>query len=191
MSSRWEQIEATRKPLASELKGKFCWRIPLTQGKFAFVSDLDITTVSEHHWSAKRDHNVWYALTNIRQPDGTYKVLALHLLVGERIGIVGPVDHESGDGLDCRRENLRAGPELLNQANRRKLQTRETSSAFKGVYWNKDCCKWHVQIRIDGKRYHLGLFTDETEAARTYDSAALAAWGEYAQLNFPLLAKTG
>ena len=36
---------------------------------------------------------------------------------------------------------------------------------------------------IHGKRKHLGNFTDETEAARAYNEAAIKHVGEYANLN--------
>jgi len=47
-----------------------------------------------------------------------------------------------------------------------------TTSAFRGVSWNKKDRKWRVVIRIDGKRVFLGNFVGEEEAARAYDEAA-------------------
>lgn len=91
------------------------------------------------------------------------------------MGIVGPVDHENGNGLDCRRSNLRPGPSKLNHANQRKT-TSKTTSPYKGVCWFALRNKWLATIRFDGRKQHLGLFTDEEQAARAYDAAALTAW---------------
>ena len=43
-------------------------------------------------------------------------------------------------------------------------------SAYTGVYRRKD--KWQAAIQIDGKSVHLGVFADESDAARKYDEAA-------------------
>ena len=47
------------------------------------------------------------------------------------------------------------------------------SSKFKGVSWNKHYRKWYVRIRIRGVYTRLGTYTDEADAARAYDKAAL------------------
>jgi hypothetical protein len=94
------------------------------------------------------------------------------------------VDHEDGNGLNNRRSNLRDATGTQNSANQRK-RVRPASSKYKGVTWDRRDRKWRAQIK-DGPRYRgLGYFRTEEEAARTYDTAALAAWGEFALLNFP------
>lgn len=51
--------------------------------------------------------------------------------------------------------------------------------------WRKKSNKWLVQIGKDNKKYHLGLFLIEVEAAKTYDKKAIELFGEFAYLNFP------
>lgn len=45
--------------------------------------------------------------------------------------------------------------------------------------------RWYAQIAVAGRRRVVGYYDDEEQAARAYDAAALAAWGEFARLNFP------
>jgi hypothetical protein len=59
------------------------------------------------------------------------------------------------------------------------------SSEYKGVTWNKNTEKWQAQIKIDKNNKYLGLFSNEVDAAKTYDKAAKKLFGRYAKLNFP------
>lgn len=93
----------------------------------------------------------------------------------------GEVDHRNGDGLDNRRDNLRLAPHRLNLANARPQLGR--SSRFKGVSLYRKAGDWEAYITVAGRKRHLGRFTDETDAARAYNAAATAAWGEFARLN--------
>ncbi len=51
------------------------------------------------------------------------------------------------------------------------------SSFFRGVSIHKLTQKWQVSIGTGGKHVHLGIYDDETEAARAYDAAALQLHG--------------
>lgn len=62
--------------------------------------------------------------------------------------------------------------------------SRGGSSQYKGVFWWKQHGKWCARIVVDGRQKHLGLFKEEPDAARAYDQAARAAWGEFARTNF-------
>jgi hypothetical protein len=90
----------------------------------------------------------------------------------------------SGDGLDCRRSNLRRC--LTAADNNRNVGKRPgLSSRFKGVHWNKGMDRWQAKIRYDGKTAHLGYFADEATAARAYDEASARLHGEFGRTNFP------
>ena len=46
-----------------------------------------------------------------------------------------------------------------------KTKSKNRSSVFKGVYFDKKTNKWVSRIYKDGKKYHLGCFDSEIEAA--------------------------
>jgi hypothetical protein len=93
------------------------------------------------------------------------------------------VDHINGDTMDNRRCNLRIATQSQNQMNRGSC--RGSSSRYKGVSHHKLTGKFTAQIRVDGKKRHLGLFASEEDAAKAYDDAAIEAFGEFARPNLP------
>ena len=56
-------------------------------------------------------------------------------------------------------------------------------SKFIGVCWDKDNGQWVAQIRINGKRKHIGLYDTPEEAALAFDARAAEVGGR--RLNFP------
>ena len=50
-------------------------------------------------------------------------------------------------------------------------------SSHKGVTWDPTCLKWHASITHRRELYDLGMFSDEHEAARTYDRKILKLKG--------------
>ncbi|TAL13964.1 hypothetical protein EPN95_04725 [Patescibacteria group bacterium] len=138
-------------------------KIPLTQGKFALVDDEDADLVEGYKWTAKKDGNRFYAYRRV----GPRKTLYMHRLL---LGLTDPkvdTDHRDGDGLNNRRENLRACTRSENMRNTGKRVT--NTSGYKGVCWDKGKEKWRAAIRLDGKRIFLGYFADPIEAAQTYE----------------------
>ena len=116
----------------------------------------------------------------VQRGQGRQPTLIVHRLLG--LG-VGGIDHANGNGLDNRRENLRLATGSQNNSNSPKRAW--TSSRFKGVSWHRKYGKWQAGIKCSGSRRFLGFFFDETEAACAYDRAAVAAFGEFACVNFP------
>ena len=155
--------------------------ISLNKGRIALIDDKDFDLVNQYKWCAHKRGNTYYAVTNIKQKDGSFKSVRMHRL------IMNPksdkqIDHKDGNGLNNQRSNLRECFQINNLCNQRKQKN--TSSVYKGVYWFKRTKIWRTQITSNYKHIHLGYFNTEIEAAKAYDKAALELFGKYAKPNF-------
>ncbi len=144
--------------------------------------------IEEHTWSVHRDtHRAmgrqFDVRTHIRGKNGGRDTLLLHQLIWELIGNPpsSQIDHHDGQPLNNAEINLRAARPCDNSRNRRK-QSNNTSGTI-GVNWVDRCNKWRSQIRVNGKRKHLGYFATIEEAAAARDAGALKYHGEFAVLN--------
>ena len=91
------------------------------------------------------------------------------------------VDHINRSKNDNTINNLRWSTRSENQANIGKRSN--TSSSFIGVVWDKQNKKWRARININKRITHLGLFSNELDAARAFNNAAIIHHGEFAVLN--------
>jgi hypothetical protein len=157
--------------------------IPIEAGHVAIVNAADYEWVARYNWLLLRGHNgKFYAHASV-----TGGSLYMHRLIAETPAGY-ETDHINGNGLDNRRANLRIATPSQNSANMWKPQRpdgRPRTSIYKGVHWAKGSRKWVAKIEVSGCSKYLGSFTVEADAARAYDAAAEAAWGDFARLNFP------
>ncbi len=115
---------------------------------------------------------------------GIPKTQSIHQLVA-REWVPNPdgkrcVDHIDNDKTNNNWENLRYATHAENSRNMKKHT--DGSSIYKGVSWDKLANKWRAQI-IHGKVINLGRFTNEREAANSYNKAAMEHFGDFAKLN--------
>jgi len=145
----------------------------LAAGRVALVDDADMAMVSQYSWSIHRSKPGREYVRGFVRGSGGQRIYLHQLIAGKG------ADHRNGDGLDNRRGNLRpAATRSQNGANQGARKGR-----YKGVFWSGSA--YIAQVQVNRHRQHLGSFRVEEDAARAYDAAALAAWGEFARLNFP------
>lgn len=80
-------------------------------------------------------------------------------------------------------DNCRFIPTLENRHNCQLLKS-NNGSGYCGVGWNIHIKKYVARIGANGKRKHLGVFTDPIEAAKAFDAAAREL-NDGRPLNFP------
>jgi hypothetical protein len=106
----------------------------------------------------------WYIGTKI---DRRYYLL--HRLAWLYVYGVWPksqIDHLDRDKGNNRISNLRLATTSENQQN---VGIKSTNKSGRlGVYWAKHVGKWHAQIKLHGKRHHLGYFDDIDTAYAAY-----------------------
>jgi hypothetical protein len=151
--------------------------IALRYGGVAVIDDADYPLIADRRWHRSPDG---YAMAGAWSPtERRMRYVLMHrVILGLPDGV--DTDHRDRDRLNNRRSNLRPCNDSQNHANKPKKPG--CTSRFKGVTWHRRCRKWQAVV---GSVQYLGLFQNEEDAARAYDAAALARYGEFALLNFP------
>ena len=152
--------------------------IPLTQGQNAIVDVSDFASLSEFNWHAdwSEKAKTFYARRNV-YVGGKNNPMRMHqCITGAK-----ETDHINGNGLDNRKENLRACTRTQNNCNR-KAQSKNTSG-YKGVYRTANRKRWRVWIGVNGASKYIGTFDTPEQAAKAYDDAAKEMHGDFAKFN--------
>ena len=92
---------------------------------------------------------------------------------------VGEVDHIDGNRANNHPSNLREATKRQNQLNSRSRDG--STSRYRCVYRQNG--KWRVQANVDGRKVHVGVFDDESEAAAAFNRFAVDNLGSRARLN--------
>lgn len=153
--------------------------VKLSRNKVAIVDDEDFEKVSRYKWSASNPSSRnWYAIRNIRLPDGRKTTISMHTYLMGRL----MVDHIDGNGLNNTRNNFRGATNQENCCN--SCTPSNNTSGFKGVHFYGRTGRWQAYIHFNRKKIHLGYFDTAEEAAKAYDEAAIKYHGEFSRLNF-------
>jgi len=74
------------------------------------------------------------------------------------------INHKDFNRLNNNVSNL----EIVSTRENTSLCHKKSSSKYVGVSWNKRANKWTSSINYNGKKHHLGYFTNELEASNKY-----------------------
>lgn len=159
-------------------------------GLKVLLDEEDAAAFGALPWRPLRQGGLCYARRDHRD-EGRKRTIYLHREVAAVAfgpqAIAGMlVDHVNGDGLDCRRKNLRVA--TFHENVWAQFKRRHGTSNFKGVCWHVRVGAWLTRIRIGKVQKWLGYFDEEAAAAQMHDAVALLWQGPRARLNFPDLA---
>lgn len=160
-------------------------RVPLHSrkysGLFALIDPDDVEIVSEYRWHPVTGFAGAIYASSTNRLGVTCPKIQMHRLVMGVTDVSVFVDHRDHDGLNNQKSNLRKATARQNQRNRR---ASGEASRYKGV-WLSGGKAWYAEIKGDHKRYRLGPYRSEEDAAKVYDEYARLLHGEFAYLNFP------
>jgi hypothetical protein len=163
--------------------------ISLTRGLIAIVDDED-AELAKFKWHIFGGHRTFYAMRNLRRLAGKRPRVSLHRAVWARAHPGEPMppklDHRDGNGLNCRRSNLRPATTRENGRNRR--MTTNNKAGYIGVYLCRTESRsrpWRAELQADGQRAWCGYFETSQAAAIARDVVARDMFGDFATLNFP------
>jgi hypothetical protein len=147
----------------------------------ALIDADDYDRVSRMRWYPQpRNGGIYAMATSLYYIPKHHKCLHAFIMKAEPGQII---DHINGDTLDNRKANLRFVSAAENARNARRPTFVGKTSKFKGVYWLEGRQRWMATITCDGVQSSLGVFSDEAEAARAYDEAAIRLFGAFARTN--------
>lgn len=147
-----------------DLSGKKLCHVPLNNGSFIIVN--------KHIWKVISQYTIigdtLKGYPSIQVGDETYY---LHRYIYYNIFNRAPqlghdIDHDNRKTLDVRIENLREVLPEINNRNRTK--SKNATSIYKGVHYDKRVNKWKCQLKTDNHHYHF-QYDNELHAAYHYN----------------------
>lgn len=137
--------------------------LPLSQGYVAIIDACD-AHLAEFKWSAAVRSNTVYAQRGV-YVDGKRTITLLHQEVIGKAPLGFVIDHEDGNGLNCRRGNLRHVTQAVNMMNKGRMS---------GVVKHCKSTGWTASL---GRGKYLGYFKTREEAVEARLRAEREQWG--------------
>jgi len=135
--------------------------LQLANGKGVALVDDEDSWAGAYSWHVHVAGTKTYARTWV---DGRREYL--HRMILRDVELV---DHVNGDGLDNRRENLRAADRSLNSLNSAIRSDNRTGE--KNICWHAGARKYLVEFRRRGVTHYVGLFETVADAVEARDEA--------------------
>lgn len=140
------------------------------------VSDHRYAELSQWRWAAVERHGVFYA----QRCTTRTKRLYMHRFILELTNPRTLSDHRDGNGLNNQDHNLRIATPAQNNRNSRMMSN--NTSGVRGVSWDKRRQDWHAYVNVNGRRKHLGHFTNLADAKQARVVAELKYHGNFSAL---------
>jgi hypothetical protein len=158
-------------------------KIPLRNKKkeiidYALVSNEDYDRVNKYKWHISLFKQKTKDYKSVRATINK-KIINLSHFILEKPKNGNIIDHLNNNPLDNRQENLKERSRSENSQNKKKIITENTTSIYKGVYYEINNKKW----RCSSSDIILGRFDSEIEAATLYDKFVYVKYGENASTN--------
>lgn len=153
-----DSIPRTQKDLNGYIVKEDCVIGEIYDGKNSqkigeFIVDReDFSKIRYHKWRLSHSHIVTGLPAKGTQRDLSWMILNLDNRKEENFNKV--VDHINGNAFDNRKQNLRICTQSQNVLNKSFMSN--NTSGFIGVSYKKDRNTYNPEIRISGKRCHLG-----------------------------------
>lgn len=160
--------------------------VTLTKGHVAIVDADDAPLVAGSKWQVTMGNGSnakHYAKTDGSKKTGPRRTIRMHRLIANPPHNM-VVDHINGNTLDNRRANLRVCTQSENLMNK-SSPPKDNTSGYVGVWKDKRRNAWIAETRINGRKIHIGQFSDKETAARERDRVVAEYYGPIAYLNFP------
>ena len=159
-------------------------RIPLSKGYYATVDSDWYEYLNQWKWYYRDGYAVRHSEENHKNEIQMHRVV-----MGDPYKTNGlDVDHKDGKnlpkdmrGLNNQSNNLRWATRAQNSYNSR--VSKNSTTGYKGVHWNKRDKKYIARVRCGGKIVYQGNFDTPEDAAKAYNSAAKEYFGEFVVLN--------
>lgn len=147
--------------------------VPLTQGRYAYISPEDYTLIKPYTWRLLKTKHGEYAQSG--------NGILMHRLIMKPSADL-EIDHINRDGLDNRRENLRLCTSSQNKHNTK--VRKDSSTGYRGIYYNTKYNKYYVQIKPpNAKRIFVGAFSNLSEAIKRYEEVAITIFEDFYNAN--------